>query len=165
MRFLYSSGFSALSFVQSSSVIAALQRSIGSASSPAGYRNLSSVLSTMLPITFATADAGVGNSRDALNNASIYSPWRYRDPGLAWNARAIGVSIIPGCTMATRKPNGFTSCASTSLTASRANFEAAYAPSGEEAILPATDVTLIIHPFRLSRLYGRTWRIHRKAPK
>jgi|GEM_PF-5348851 len=80
-------------------------------------------------------------------------------------ARAIGVSMMPGCTMATRTPNGFISCASASLKASSANFEAAYEPSGDKAIFPATEVTLMMQPLLRSRMPVSTWRMQRSAPK
>jgi hypothetical protein len=66
-------------------------------------------------ITAATTDGGCGRSSDAWNNAAKCLPWQYRDGAGFSIARAIGVSMMPGSTMATRTPNGFISCASASL--------------------------------------------------
>ena len=40
--------------------------------------------------------------------------------------------------------------------ASNAHFEAVYGAIGERAILPATEVTLMIHPLRFCRIRGTT---------
>ena len=60
---------------------------------------------------------------------------------------------------------GFTSWASASLRASRANFEAEYGARGEQAMRPAIEVTLMMHPLRLSRISGKNVRVQRNAPK
>ena len=60
---------------------------------------------------------------------------------------AIGVSMMPGSTIATRTLKGFISWASDSLSASSANFEAVYGAKGEQAMRPATDAILMMQPF------------------
>ena len=78
---------------------------------------------------------------------------------------AMGVSIMPGWRIATRMLKGFTSWASASLRASRANFDAEYGARGEQAMRPAIEVTLMMHPLRLSRISGKNVRVQRNAPK
>ena len=73
--------------------------------------------------------------------------------------------MIPGWTTATRIPRLFTSWATASLIASRANFEAAYRPSGEIEMRPATDEMLTMQPLPLARMSGSTACMQRIAPK
>ena len=61
-------------------------------------------------------------------------------------------------------PNGATSEASTSLTASAAHFDAAYAPWPATATRPAIDVTFTMQPLRCSRIVGSTAWMHRSVP-
>src|SRR6478735_5552421 len=76
-----------------------------------------------------------------------------------------GVAITPGSTMATRTLNGLSSWAKHSLSPSNAHLEAAYAPWGDRPNWPATEVILMMQPFFLSRMDGKTAWMHRRPPK
>src|SRR5262249_1193232 len=125
-RLYHASSSNAPQLTHSSSVIDALQSRNGFASGPTGCRSCQVPVSTMSRMASATSEGGVGLASEALNRLENREAWGYNDsPAGASMRRAIAVSIIPGWTIATRMLKGFTSWASASLSASRANLEAA----------------------------------------
>ena len=77
----------------------------------------------------------------------------------------LSVLMIPGWTTATRMPRLFTSWATASLIASRANFAAAYGPRGDIEKRPATEEMVTMQPLPLARIPGSTACMQRIAPK
>ncbi len=74
------------------------------------------------------------------------------------------VYVVPGSTITTRIPNGRTSPRRESLSASRANFDAQYAPSRGTETRPATELTFTMCPPPWRRIVGRTARHIAIAP-
>ena len=72
--------------------------------------------------------------------------------------------VTPGSMITTRMPNGASSSASSSLSPSKAHFDATYGAWAGDANRPATDVMFTIAPVRRSRIEGSTCCKHRTAP-
>ena len=108
----------------------------------------------MSRIVSATVKGDAGVFSAAVKSATMR--WRcvVYGPGGAIGRGVVvmGVAIMPGSTIATRIPNGFSSAAKTSLRPSKAHFDAAYGPCGADPRRPATEVTLMMHRFASRRI-------------
>src|SRR6266850_1976364 len=135
---------------------------------PTRYRSPGDLLSTIWSTLRATCSGGMPPARDRPNFASMrlrVTLYAGSSRSASGEASPIGVFTNPGSTRLTLMPNGRTSCHSDSEYPSTANLVAEQKALNGIAVLPASELMLMILPALAARIPGSTAFTMRTMPK